>query len=1373
MTNISSSSLLSLLFVLFFTLISNFVQAVPAYPYPIDHEQPNGQTITIELKGDEKVNWAETPDGYTILINKQGEYQYAIRNEAGDLVFSGVPVSSSANKSTEETNLLDTLPKKLFFSKPQLDQFRSVWEIKEKNSLKAFPTTGEGTLLCILMETPDIPFTRDQEEFDALFNQINYTVDNATGSVKDYYLENSYGQLNLTVDVVGPFTASENMEFYADDARPLFTEGIELADPYVNYNEYDNDNDGWVDAIYMIFSGYGQEAGGGPNTIWSHAWGVWPPVVYDGQNISRYACSPELRGNADNNPQGNLSRIGVIAHEFGHALGAPDYYDTNYDTDGQFQGTGRWDMMSGGAWNNWGATPAHHNGFTKVYFYNWADDIVLNEPAEITLSNAVENTNSFYRINTATPGEFFFFENRYQHHFDQWIPGSGMLIYHVHSDVFEASQNNTINIQHPQLMYPVSANAVMNPTSSPSSYGDINAADAAWTGNNGKDEFTDESLPGMINWEGSPTNKPITGISRNLNEKTVSFFFLEDQMPRYTISFQVEDEQGMPLQNAKISLLPFEEEPVRRTNPFHHNQSYAALTGSALPKTQLTRAEKAPVPAPKTGEEENWIHWDSGENHTAVGLTNGGFFTAVSRWEPADIEDLEGKSIQKLMLYVADLPLSAIAKVWQGADENNLNLLTYQEFTPLEDQWNEVILDEPVLLDTSKELWFGYELEDQGDGYFSAGRDTINEVEGKGNLLKIGNGDWVSLNDYDIPGNWNIHAYIDTVVIEPTVLYTDANGNASYETPSENYSWKVEKAGYFSQEGEVFVDQNDESIELVLVENENFDMVTLNVNMTYAEGFDPANHKVFVTGSFTDWAEPGTQESYELTLSPDKEQEIIIYTATFPAEKGEHEYKYFTDALGSGWDGAEWEEEYNRSFTLDSDTIIEDYFAYDQTPELYTLSLETTPEDSGTHTGEGVYPHNAKASITATGTNEYNFLRWQNGDTVVSNLPEFKFPMPQSNTTLTAYFTDQPPVIYLSENSVEENLIAGENMIKEFIIENHGDPVLNYTIESDNSTRWFEVEPLNGSVAKNQKDTIDLLLNAEKLTQGTYETYITIHSNDSQNPQIEIPVTIYVSGSPVVELSAETLDFGLTQTDSLFSIPLTIRNSGTADLEIWDVQINDNSFGYSSTEMSISPNASDEMDITFFSNQPGEFEAILSFSTNDANNPELLVSLKADIKVYELSVVVEPQGAGSVSGDGFFEAGNIASLSAQANVDFIFSNWSLNGLIVSTLSSYEHLMPAEDVILIANFETSTSAPVHAQEAELSIYPNPVKNILNIKSDSEIKSISISDISGKVLYVKDSDSTRRISIPVNYLQEGILIVKIITEEKIYHRKIHLL
>ena len=92
--------------------------------------------------------------------------------------------------------------------------------------------------------------------------------------------------------------------------------------------------------------------------------------------MQKYSCSAELRGNSGS----YLTRIGVICHEFGHVLGAPDYYDVDYTTGGSFEGMGDWCIMAGGSWNNNGATPAHHNGFTKVALYDWATATTLIVP---------------------------------------------------------------------------------------------------------------------------------------------------------------------------------------------------------------------------------------------------------------------------------------------------------------------------------------------------------------------------------------------------------------------------------------------------------------------------------------------------------------------------------------------------------------------------------------------------------------------------------------------------------------------------------------------------------------------------------------------------------------------------------------------------------------------------------------------------------------------------------------------------------------------------------------------------------------------------------------------------------------------------------
>lgn len=518
--------LLGITFTIMVAVLPNTAMAVVADPDKIEFVQPDNSKIMILLKGDEKVRWAETIDGYSILFNKSGTYEYAILDQESNMIPSGIQANNETERSKEEILFLSKVTKNLQFSPTQIQMMKSAWAIYSNESQNAFPTTGNRSLVCILIGYTDVPFTKSNADFTNLFNQINYTTGGATGSVKDYYLENSYNQLNLTVTVAGPYTASNTMAYYGannvygDDSYPreLVSEAATLANPDVNYANFDNDNNGSVDGVYVIYAGYGEEAGASSNAIWAHAWSLATPITLDGKTISKYSCSPELRSNTGT----NITNIGVICHEFGHVLGAPDFYDTDYTAGGSFSGTGYWDMMAGGSWNNGGKTPAHHNAYTKTVVYGWATSTLISSGAVITLNNAAENLNSFYRYNTATTNEYFLIENRQQIKFDSYLPGHGMIIYHVNSSIGSSS----INITHPQKMYPICANATTNPSATPADYGSINSAGCPFPGSGAKTSFTDASIPSSLSWAGVATSKPITGITENITNKTVSFTFM-------------------------------------------------------------------------------------------------------------------------------------------------------------------------------------------------------------------------------------------------------------------------------------------------------------------------------------------------------------------------------------------------------------------------------------------------------------------------------------------------------------------------------------------------------------------------------------------------------------------------------------------------------------------------------------------------------------------------------------------------------------------------------------------------------------------------------------------------------------------------------
>lgn len=491
------------------------IEARPADPRPVKFIQPDGSIINIRINGDERVHWRETMDGYTLMFNNDGYLTYATKDINGDLQPSGIIATDIGNRDVKSNSLLSGIEKKLYYSKDQVSLMLQVWEVKENRKREAQNkgVIGEFKTVCALVQFPDKSMVKTTSDFEGLMNEIGYSEQGRQGSVKDYFIETSYGQFDLTVKLLGPYTAPKNESYYSGptgngvlNCRELCSWLAQAADPDIDYSEFDSDDDGWVDGFHFIFAGYGQEAGGGGNTIWSHSWS-FAPITLDGKQLSTYSCSPELKGSLGS----EITDIGVIGHEISHAFGSPDYYDVDYSTGGYYDGTGAWDMMAGGSWNDGGNCPAHHNMYQKIQF-GWVNPITLDEGVTIeNMPNAADSPVA-YIVNTKTQREYFVIENRQQKKFDSYIPGHGLLIYRVHKDI--ESSSYTINSTHPQKLYPVCASATKAiPTRSPGSYGNINSGGCPFPGTKNKNSFTDMTIPSMKSWAEVDTQKPIENIS--------------------------------------------------------------------------------------------------------------------------------------------------------------------------------------------------------------------------------------------------------------------------------------------------------------------------------------------------------------------------------------------------------------------------------------------------------------------------------------------------------------------------------------------------------------------------------------------------------------------------------------------------------------------------------------------------------------------------------------------------------------------------------------------------------------------------------------------------------------------------------------------
>lgn len=486
-----------------------FLYAVSAYPNRIPICIGGQDTVYIRLYGDEHSKHAESEEGYTIIQDKDCWY-YAKKNDKGLLVPSEFPLSKYHDANTLQ-----------FLKSTQRHLFPDVVKTSNRISPKKVANnlnsvTGDRRILIILMQYNDLMFTKTLEDFDNLFNKQGYAEDGAQGSVSDFYTDVSYGQLNLICDVVGPFTSSKPYNYYGandrygNDSHPeeLFEEAIGYAAEVLSLKDYDADDDGFLDNVHIIFAGHGEEAGASANAIWSHEATFWQPYEIQGVKIDRYSCAPELRGNTGN----GISRIGPHCHEIGHALGAMDFYDTNYSTGGEYEGTGKWDVMAAGSWNNDGISPADFNPYVKAFNYGWISPSPLPD-GEVVLAPSYIDAESYYVLGESEHGDYYLLENRSQEKWGSAVPGSGLLIFHVHGNIENAG--NEINSTDPQKCYVVCASSNYKiPSNSPASYGNINSDGCPYPGHSGNSEFSMNSVPSAFFWDNNTCGIELSNIRK-------------------------------------------------------------------------------------------------------------------------------------------------------------------------------------------------------------------------------------------------------------------------------------------------------------------------------------------------------------------------------------------------------------------------------------------------------------------------------------------------------------------------------------------------------------------------------------------------------------------------------------------------------------------------------------------------------------------------------------------------------------------------------------------------------------------------------------------------------------------------------------------
>ena len=520
--------------------------AVPANPRAAAVAQADGSTVTVRLRGDEYHHWHEDRDGYTVLKDKAARtWFYAEKAGDGSLRPGAHRVGSvEPDKAGFKKGLRDDRRVKAGAERRRRDEAArraraSASPLRVSSVLggqasaiapsaaqpaRAPILTGTMKNLVILARFSDQAATHSQTSFNNLFNQVGYNLDGAVGSVKDYFLETSYGNLTVQSVVTAWVTLPQNQAYYgANDVDGYDLRPREMVRDAINaleasgfdFSQADGNGDGEVDGLTVILSGFAEEYTDNPtDAIWSHQWELITPLTYDGVRMEAYHTEAEIRGWSDTPSSQGISRIGVICHETGHFLGLPDLYDTTYNSNG----VGSFCLMSGGSWNGAdedGASPAHLSAWPKKNL-GWAAATQLTTIGTKSLGRIAADPAALYLLRDAAfpASEYFLIENRQGYGFDAYLPGSsrGLLVWHV--DESMAGNDNPAH-------YKVDleeASGTQHLTAAYNSYTIGDDADYYRAGNN--TDFTDATAPNSISYSGQNLKLPISAVSATGAEMT-------------------------------------------------------------------------------------------------------------------------------------------------------------------------------------------------------------------------------------------------------------------------------------------------------------------------------------------------------------------------------------------------------------------------------------------------------------------------------------------------------------------------------------------------------------------------------------------------------------------------------------------------------------------------------------------------------------------------------------------------------------------------------------------------------------------------------------------------------------------------------------
>ena len=518
--------------------------AVPAKPGWHTLNQSDGTTLQVQAVGNAFNHALLTKDGLMVALGDDGDFYYTSSLTG----LTTVRAHEMKDRTASETAFIEAQRGHLTMKPKEFRpiQGKPTFGIGGSNADSDVPAQGNRKVPIILVEYQDKKFKNSREQI------INAMLTGNT-SVQQYFHDQSNGKYDPDFEVFGIYTLSQNRQYYGGNDSSgndkglgaMVTEACQMAAADgVSFSRFDTNNDNYCDVVIVIYAGVGEAQASYtvPSAIWPCNWNLRSASYYglggngafrpngSGPYVNNFAVFNEVHGSNDNGS--TIDGIGTFCHEFGHCLGLPDFYDTNY---GGHYGMGYWDIMDTGCYANDTYTPVGYSAYEKN-FMGWINYIIPNPGTYYTLpiwnQKNEETDKALFLQSDINGNEFFIIENRRQQGWDRYLPAQGMLIHHI---TYNASrwQANTPNNENIQLVTIMPADNTLSTN---------NESGDTWPRNN-KTEFTDNSTPaaklnmaanGNISGNAGYLGKPVTEMVIN-NDGTASFWYMKGAITDPTI----------------------------------------------------------------------------------------------------------------------------------------------------------------------------------------------------------------------------------------------------------------------------------------------------------------------------------------------------------------------------------------------------------------------------------------------------------------------------------------------------------------------------------------------------------------------------------------------------------------------------------------------------------------------------------------------------------------------------------------------------------------------------------------------------------------------------------------------------------------------